>query len=529
MNRNQPQPITADQSWRIEQKQVQAYCADPDAPFMVSFPRTGSHWLRMLCELYFERPTLVRAFYYPDSEDFLTCHTHDMDLVCERNRVLYLYRDPVDTVFSQINYEEQSTTDQAAVREWAGRYAEHLRKWLVEETFTDEKRVIRYEDLRRDLTGTFAQIAEFFGQTLDAARLEDAASRVTKKEVKRKTGHDDRAVRLKDDYDSRRARFREQFTDLIDQIMVGTCAELEPWLTRGAQATAAIVQQRKISDEPIGLAAVVCSHNEAHHLPACLEGLSFCDEVVVIDLESTDDTAAVARAHGARVVPHPCLSVVEKVRRFAVEQSSCDWVIFMDPDMVFPKHRGDELRQFVSEHREAGLIYAKTRNYFLRKPMRHGRWGGVHDYATVYHRRRVKLSGSVHQGVALEDGYASVHLPAGEGESNLIAHYWVDSMRQFFTKHARYARQEGLPRYERGERFTLGGAIRDVLKEIKKALIWRAGWRDGIGGVGLAMCWGWYRAACWSALRKAQLDPPAARRRQQPAAWQPEQVQRKAA
>jgi hypothetical protein len=526
---NQQDATTTDQSWRIEQRRVQQYCADPDAPFMVSFPRTGSHWLRMLCELYFEQPTLVRAFYYPESEDFLTCHTHDMDLACERRRVLYLYRDPVDTVFSQINYEEQSTEDETAVREWAGRYAEHLAKWLVHERFTEHKRVVRYEDLKQDLPGTFAQIAEFFGQTLNADKLEKAAARVTKKEVKRKTAHDDRAVRLKDDYEARRARFREQFSGLIDQIMIGTCAELEPWLARGAEAAAVVRRRREVAVKPIKLTAVVCSHNEAHHLPGCLQGLAFCDELIVVDLASTDDTAEVARAHGARVVPHPRVSVVEKVRRFAVEQAGHDWVVFMDPDMVFPAHRGGELRQFIGDHQEVGLIYANTRNYFLRRPIRHGRWGGVHDYATVYHRRRVELSGEVHQGVRLVDGYAAERFSTGNGEADLIAHYWVDSVGQFVKKHARYARQEGLPRYERGERFRWPAAIRSVAEEVKKALIWRGGWRDGWMGFGLAIGWAWYHAACLNALRKVQNDPPAARRTQTPASWQPDEIAKKAA
>lgn len=529
MTTNQQDAIETDQSWRIEQQRVKQYCADPDAPFMVSFPRTGSHWLRMLCELYFEQPTLVRAFYYPDSENFLTCHTHDMDLACERRRVLYLYRDPVDTVFSQINYEEQSTDDETAVREWAGRYAEHLAKWLVNESFTHEKLVVRYEDIKRDLPGTFAKIADFFGQTLDVKKLEDAAGRVTKNEVKRKTAHDDRAVRLKADYELRRAKFREQFTDLIDQITIGSCLALEPWLARGTDAAAAVRRRSEATAEPVKMTAVVCSHNEAHHLPACLQGLAFCDEIVVVDLESTDDTAEVARAHGARVVPHPRVSVVEKVRRFAVEQARHDWVIFMDPDMVVPAHRGEELRQFIREHHDAGLIYANTRNYFLRRPIHHGRWGGVHDYAAVYHRRRVKLSGNVHQGVGLVEGFGAAHLPRGSGEQDLIVHYWVDSIGQFFKKHARYARQEGLPRYERGERFSWPAAIQGVAKEIKKALIWRGGWRDGWMGFGLALGWAWYHAACLNALRKVQKDPPAARRAQAPAAWQPDEIVKKAA
>ena len=47
-------------------------------------------------ELYLEKPSLVRAFYYKDASDFTCYHTHDMDLQLRRQNVIYLYHDPVE-------------------------------------------------------------------------------------------------------------------------------------------------------------------------------------------------------------------------------------------------------------------------------------------------------------------------------------------------------------------------------------------------------------------------------------------------
>ncbi|MGZ9124621.1 MAG: glycosyltransferase, partial [Candidatus Binatia bacterium] len=38
------------------------------------------------------------------------------------------------------------------------------------------------------------------------------------------------------------------------------------------------------------LSAIVITHNEAANLPDCLASLSFCDEIVVVDHASSDDT-----------------------------------------------------------------------------------------------------------------------------------------------------------------------------------------------------------------------------------------------
>jgi hypothetical protein len=92
---------------------IEAFIENPDSPFLVSFPRTGSHWLRLIMELYFGRPSLVRVFYYPERTDYLTLHTHDIDLDIERRNVIYLYRDPVDTVYSQLNYYKESPSMRA--------------------------------------------------------------------------------------------------------------------------------------------------------------------------------------------------------------------------------------------------------------------------------------------------------------------------------------------------------------------------------------------------------------------------------
>ena len=47
-----------------DQKIWQKYTSNPEFPYLVSFPRTGSHWLRNVMELYFEKPSLTRVFLY---------------------------------------------------------------------------------------------------------------------------------------------------------------------------------------------------------------------------------------------------------------------------------------------------------------------------------------------------------------------------------------------------------------------------------------------------------------------------------
>lgn len=206
---------------------IKTFTADPANPFLVSFPRTGSHWLRMVMELYFERPSLVRAFYYPNRHDYLTLHTHDMELDVVRPDVIYLYRQPVDTVYSQMSYEKDDLADPHRIRHWSDLYGRHLEKWLYAETFTTHKTIIRYDRLRDTPETEFAKICAHFRQALDVDRLAKAMSRVTKETVKEKTPHDPSVITLGSDYEDRRRNFRQQHTELIWDSLLANRGQLK--------------------------------------------------------------------------------------------------------------------------------------------------------------------------------------------------------------------------------------------------------------------------------------------------------------
>jgi hypothetical protein len=194
---------------------IEAFAADPDNTFLVSFPRTGSHWLRMLMEVYFGRPSLVRVFYYPERRDYLTLHTHDLELDVERTNVLYLYRDPVPTVFSQLCYHAEPLDDHTLIVHWSELYGRHLDKWLYRERFTKHKTILTYEGMKQDLVHEFGKITDHFAEQVDEARLAEAASLVTKNEVRRKTQHDTQVVQARSDYDRSRLEFSNRHGALV--------------------------------------------------------------------------------------------------------------------------------------------------------------------------------------------------------------------------------------------------------------------------------------------------------------------------
>ncbi len=84
------------------------------------------------------------------------------------------------------------------------------------------------------------------------------------------------------------------------------------------------------------VSAVINVKNNALELKRCLASLSFCDEIVVVDMESTDASIDVAREAGALVFQHPDVGYADPARNYAIDQARHDWILVIDADEEVP-------------------------------------------------------------------------------------------------------------------------------------------------------------------------------------------------
>lgn len=211
---------------------VKKFTSDPEFPWLISFPRTGSHWLRLLMELYFEKPSLTRTFYYHDVKDFTCYHQHDEDLSIKNiKNVLYLYRNPMDTVYSQMNYYKENMDDEARIKYWSELYGSHLSKWLFEEKFTIKKTVLTYEGLKNNINREFKKICDHFEEPFISSKFDLVIAKVNKEELKKKTKHDNQVVNLSHSYESQRENFGKNYGEYIMKCVSQQNKELKSLFT----------------------------------------------------------------------------------------------------------------------------------------------------------------------------------------------------------------------------------------------------------------------------------------------------------
>ncbi|MBR6493797.1 MAG: glycosyltransferase, partial [Prevotella sp.] len=84
------------------------------------------------------------------------------------------------------------------------------------------------------------------------------------------------------------------------------------------------------------ISVIINTYNASQHLQAVVEAVKDFDEVLVCDMESTDDTIEIARQYGCRVVTFPKEghTIVEPAREFAIHEAENEWVLVVDADEV---------------------------------------------------------------------------------------------------------------------------------------------------------------------------------------------------
>jgi (heptosyl)LPS beta-1,4-glucosyltransferase len=125
------------------------------------------------------------------------------------------------------------------------------------------------------------------------------------------------------------------------------------------------------------LSGVVIAKDEGDRIGRCVASLAaLCAEVVVLDSGSTDDTAAVATAAGARVEQQPWLGFAAQ-KNAAIARAAQPWVLLLDADEWLDDAAAARLRALFAsgEVERADVWRLPRRTHYLGAALEHGGWG----------------------------------------------------------------------------------------------------------------------------------------------------------
>lgn len=240
---------------------------------------------------------------------------------------------------------------------------------------------------------------------------------------------------------------------------------------------------------------MVC-RNEADRLGPCLDSLDWVDELVVLDLESDDGSAELARRAGARVIAHPAVPIVETVRNVVGDAATGDWVLVVDPDERVSPGLADELRQMAARADLDAVVVPRMNLDFGHAPS--SPLQRYEPQLRMYRRAAVrwptfpnalpKVPDERLAHVAAQDELTLVH------DRNRTIPEAIDRVR-------RYAPAQAQAMVDAGEVFSAGRMARTLAEKLYRHFVVSRALRDGVPGLmraGLLVAFHFYVwAAFW--------------------------------
>ena len=115
------------------------------------------------------------------------------------------------------------------------------------------------------------------------------------------------------------------------------------------------------------ISVVINTYNARQHLEKVLDSVKDFDEIVVCDMESTDDTVAIAERYGCKVVVFPKgnHTCCEPARTFAIQSASNPWVFIVDADEIVTPELRDALYQELKRPDVPAGYYIPRHNMFM--------------------------------------------------------------------------------------------------------------------------------------------------------------------
>ena len=113
------------------------------------------------------------------------------------------------------------------------------------------------------------------------------------------------------------------------------------------------------------ISLITITLNEERLIAQCLNSAWFCDEKIVIDSFSTDNTVEIARSLGANVVQREFTNYVMQ-KQMALDRATGDWVLLMDADEQATHDLGDEILRTVASDAPADGYRIRRILYHLR-------------------------------------------------------------------------------------------------------------------------------------------------------------------
>jgi (heptosyl)LPS beta-1,4-glucosyltransferase len=237
------------------------------------------------------------------------------------------------------------------------------------------------------------------------------------------------------------------------------------------------------------ISAVINTRNEEQNIRFCLESLKWCDEIIVVDMESDDKTVGIAREYTDKIYNHEKVLAFDIARKFAAEQATGEWILLIDADELAPKQLADKLKT-IADTNEGDAVFIPFKNYLLGEWNKYTGWW-PNRHCRFFKKDMMAFSERIHAYQTLKESAREIYLPAKEEYA--IHHFAYKDSAQFLEKLNRYTTIEAAHLYAENSGFSYFKLFKNGLKEFFDRYIRARGYKDGPRGLFVSLMMSMYR------------------------------------
>jgi glycosyltransferase involved in cell wall biosynthesis len=233
------------------------------------------------------------------------------------------------------------------------------------------------------------------------------------------------------------------------------------------------------------ISIVTIAKNEGNYIEDFLQTVKWANEIIIVDNGSSDKTIEIAHQFSKNIYINT-ESNLGLLRKFALSKATNDWILLLDVDELITESLRKEIQKLLIDNTELDAFFIPYINFFYGRELT----ARIFKYSKIRLFRKhfgTTTSVPIHEEVVIKGkiGYLKAKL----------VHYSFRNVIQTVRKFTYYALLEARLLYSKNERVSLRKLTLYPLHMFWAIFIKDQGYRDGIWGFGIALCFAYYEFA----------------------------------
>lgn len=229
----------------------------------------------------------------------------------------------------------------------------------------------------------------------------------------------------------------------------------------------------------MNISGVLIVKNEEKNIIDCLEALQFCDEIIIVNDNSTDRTIELVENFkkqnlNIKIFSRALDGDFSSQRKFGVEKTSNDWVLFVDADERITPDLITEIKENLPAEEHIGGFLIPRIDFMWGRELRHGETGNI-KLLRLFNKKKGNLEGKVHETWETKSKVGIL--------SNPIHHFPHPTITEFLKEINFYSDIRVKELYEKGIKSSLLSIILYTKGKFILNFFLKRGFLDGTAGL----------------------------------------------